>query len=222
MEDQIVIDFTSAIMIPLPRGVTWVEGPNGIDGEPAFQFASNSDVVRPAKSILPLSFPSEFAITVSVRPENNKGGVLFAVTSEDNSKVYLGLEILPVHASSGVDGYTTIRFSYLNPYFESNETASFRVVEFTNRWTKFALSKKGDVISLYFSCGKKVEQKVSQNSWGAFIIPGTSLFYLGRAGNDPKYNVFEVSGLPFLQHWWKDSTCVPGREVVASSFQIFG
>ena len=188
-----MIDFTNAIEIPLPTGVSWVEGPNGLDGLPAYQLKSNSHVVRPAKDILPLSFPSEFAITVNVRPGKPNGGVLFSVTSEDNSKVYLGLELLPVRRTGELDGHMTIRFSYLNPYFESSETVSFQVNEFTNKWTRFALSKKGDIISLYFACGDKVEHKVAQQTWGAFIIPGTSLFYLGRAGNNTKYNVFEVS-----------------------------
>ena len=209
LEDENVIDFTSVIALPLPTGVIWVEGPNGLEGEPAFQFANDSDVVRPAKSILPLSFPSDFAITVTVRPGNDEGGVLFAATSEDNSKVYLGLEILPVRGTTDqFDGYMTIRFMYLNPYFESNETVSFKVNEFTNKWTRFALSKEGDIITLYFACGTKVEQKVAQQTWGAFIIPGTSLFYLGRAGNNDKYNVFEVSilslsCLEILLFWWE-------------------
>ena len=198
MEDENVIDFTSAITLPLPTGVIWVEGPNGLDGEPAFQFSSNSDVVRPAKDSLPLSFPSDFAITVNVRPGNDRGGVLFSVTNEDNSAVYLGLEILPVRRSGEVDGQTTIRFIYLNPYFESNETVSFQVGEFKNKWRKFAVSKKGDIISLYFDCGKKVEHKVAKQTWGAFIIPGTSLFYIGRAGNNAKYNAFEVSMVQFF------------------------
>lgn len=196
-----MIDLTSAITIPLPHGVAWVDGPDGLSGEPAFQFSSDSDVRRPAKAILPLSFPSDFAITVTVRPSNNKGGVLFAVTNEDNSKVFLGLEILPVRGDGQLDSYTTIRFFYLNPYFESNETVSFVVNEFTNQWMRFALSKKGDVISLYHDCGKKVEEKVAQQTWGAFIIPGTSLFYLGRAGNNARHNalVVRIASKPFIQ-----------------------
>lgn len=193
LEDENVIDFTSAIALPLPSGVMWIEGPNGPEGQPAFRFSSNSNVVRPARSILPLSFWSDFAIAVTVRPGNNKGGVLFAATSEDSSKVYLGLEILPVRGFGQMDGYMTIRLIYLNSYFESNETVSFKVNEFTNRWTRFALSKKKDVISLYFACGITVQHKVAQKSWGAFIIPGTSLFHIGRAGNNAKYIVFEVS-----------------------------
>lgn len=188
-----MIDFTSAISIPLPDGVMWVEGPNGLDGEPAFQFASDSGVVRPARSILPLSFPSDFAITVNARPKNDKGGVLFAVTSEDSSKVYLALEILPVRRTGELDDSMIIRFIYLNPYFENRETFSFKVDDFSKTWTRFALSKKGKVITLHFKCGTKVENKVALATGGAFILPGTSLFYLGRAGNDTKYGVFEVS-----------------------------
>ena len=205
LEDENVIDFTSAIDLPLPTGVNWVEGPNGLDGEPAFQFAGDTNVVRPAKSVLPLSFPSDFAITVTVRPGNDRGGVLFSVTSEDNSAVYLGLELLPVRRSGEFDGQATIRFIYLNPYFENNETISFPVNEFTNRWSRFALRKKGNTISLYFACGANVEHKVAQKTWGAFIIPGTSLFYIGRAGKNANYNVFEVSMMCdsiFGLHFW--------------------
>ena len=188
-----MIDFTSAIAIPLPDGVIWVEGPNGLDGEPAFQFASDSGVMRPARSIVPLSFPSDFAITVNVRPKNEKGGVLFAVTSEDSSKVYLALDILPVRGTGEIEDSMIIRFIYLNPYFENRETFNFKVDEFSREWTRFALSKKGRMITLYFDCGSKVQNKVGLATGGAFILPGTSLFYLGRAGNRTKYGVFEVS-----------------------------
>lgn len=193
LEDENVIDFTSAIAIPLPDGVAWVEGPNGLDGVPAFQFASDSAVVRPARSIVPLSFPSDFAITVTVRPENEKGGVIFAVTSEDSSKVYLAVDILPVRSTSEVDGSMIIRFIYLNPYFENRETFSFKVNEFANKWTRFALSKKGKTVTMHFECGDNVYVKVGLGTGGAFILPGTSLFHLGRAGNNTKYGVFEVS-----------------------------
>lgn len=192
MDDEILIDFLSFIAIPLPEGVTWVLGPNGLDSEPALRFLPNSKAFQLTKNVLPLSFPSDFAITATVLSPTN-GGVLFAVTNEDNSKIYLGLEILPVQAA-GPDnnGSMIIRFMFLNPYFGRNETINFPVKEFANKWTKFALSKQDNLITLHFSCGSEVFEKVATQVWGAFIIPDTSLFHLGRVGNNIKYNVFEV------------------------------
>lgn len=195
LEDESVIDLTSAISIPLPTGVQFVSGPEGAGGFPAFQISSNANVQRPAETILPRSFPTDFAITVRVKLNSADGGVLFAITSEDSMKVYLSLEILPVRTSGENVGQSSIRFTYFNPYFPIKETMSFNVEDFTKQWMSFSLGKQGDALTLYYDCPAEKETKVSQKSWGAFFIPGTSLFYIGKAGQNPNHRRFEVSFL---------------------------
>lgn len=76
---QGVLDLTELIGIPLPPFISFVTGSETF---PAYSFGPGAMVGRPAQAHLPSPFYYDFAISVTVKPSTQRGGVLFAVTDK--------------------------------------------------------------------------------------------------------------------------------------------
>lgn len=74
---QGVLDLTELIGIPLPPSVSFV---TGFEGYPAYSFGPDTMVGRPATAHVPNPFYYDFAVSVTVKPTTQRGGVLFAIT----------------------------------------------------------------------------------------------------------------------------------------------
>lgn len=74
---QGVLDLTELIGIPLPPSVSFV---TGYEGYPAYSFGTDNAVGRVATAFVPNPFYYDFAISVTVKPTTQRGGVLFAIT----------------------------------------------------------------------------------------------------------------------------------------------
>lgn len=74
---QGVLDLTELIGIPLPPSVSFV---TGYEGYPAYSFGPDNTVGRLATSHVPNPFYYDFAVSVTIKPTTQRGGVLFAIT----------------------------------------------------------------------------------------------------------------------------------------------
>lgn len=74
---------------------------------------------------------------LQVRPERERGGVLFAITDAPQKVVKLGLALTPVRG-----GLQSILLYYTDAEgaSDSHKAASFSVPDMTNQWTRFTVS----------------------------------------------------------------------------------
>lgn len=74
---------------------------------------------------------------LQVRPETQRGGVLFAITDAPQKVVKLGLALTPVRG-----GLQSILLYYTDAEgaSDSHKAASFSVPDMTDQWTRFTVS----------------------------------------------------------------------------------
>lgn len=149
----------------------------GYGGFPAYSFGPGANVGRPARTLIPSTFFSDFAIGVAVKPNSAQGGVLFAITDAFQKVIYLGLRL------SGVeDGRQRIILYYTEPGSHvSREAAAFSVPVMTNRWNRFAVTVQGEEVALFMDCEEHSQVVFQRSSWPLTFEPSAGIF-VGNAG----------------------------------------
>ena len=197
LEDSHQIDLIGVVGLPLPPGVSFVEGPAGPEGLPAFYLTHGANVGRYARDIMPKQFFTDFTIVVNVRPDDPKGGVIFAIMEPRQTSVILGLQIETLPNSD----QAYIIFMYGIPYYRYEEFLDFPVPNFIGDWQRFTLSVKGQEVTLYFGCDNVITRTL-QRKIGPLFIPENSPIYLGRKGlmrnaDDTSYRVSDTIAVMF-------------------------
>ncbi|XP_072886104.1 collagen alpha-1(XV) chain-like isoform X2 [Hemitrygon akajei] len=168
------IDLTGLIGVPLPPSVAFV---TGYDGFPAYIFGSGANIGRLTKTMIPQNFYRDFAILVTIRPATDDGGVLFAITNSYQNIIYLGVRLTAV-----LDGSQQIVLFYTESGSQtSQEVASFQVSSMTDRWTRFALSIQGDLVTLYLDCDEHEQRRFLRSPQPLYFESSSGIF-IGNAG----------------------------------------
>lgn len=168
------LDLTELIGVPLPPSVYFVTGYGGF---PAYSFGIDANIGRLTSAIIPLSFYRDFAIVVTVKPNSDRGGVLFAITDAFQKTIYLGMRISPVD-----DSTQRIIMYYTEPGSRiSQEAASFKVPVMTNKWNRFTVTVQGNYIALFMDC-EEYQRVPFQRSAEALVFDSDSGIFVGNAG----------------------------------------
>lgn len=168
------LDLTELIGVPLPSSVSFVTGYGGF---PAYSFGPGANVGRPARTLLPPTFFSDFAIGVAVKPNSAQGGVLFAITDAFQKVIYLGLRLSAVE-----DGHQRVILYYTEPGSHvSREAAAFSVPVMTNRWNRFAVIVQGEEVALFMDC-EEHGQVLFQRSSRPLTFESSAGIFVGSAG----------------------------------------
>ncbi|MED6233439.1 hypothetical protein ATANTOWER_011822, partial [Ataeniobius toweri] len=98
-----------------------------------------------------LSLMSSFFPSLQVRPDSQRGGVLFAITDAQQKVVELGLALTTVH-----QGVQSILLYYTDKEkaSHSHKAAAFSVPDMTDQWTRFTLEVEHNEVRLYMDCGQ--------------------------------------------------------------------
>lgn len=168
------LDLTELIGVPLPPSVYFVTGYGGF---PAYSFGPDANIGRLTSAVIPLPFYRDFAIVVTVKPNSDRGGVLFAITDAFQKTIYLGMRL-----SSVDDGTQRIIMYYTEPGSHiSREAASFKVPVMTNRWNRFTVTVQGNDIALFMDC-EEYQRIQFQRSARALVFESGSGIFVGNAG----------------------------------------
>lgn len=136
---------TELVGVPLPPSVSFI---TGYEGFPAYNFGPNANVGRLTQYFVPEPFFMDFAIIVTVKPSNSRGGVLFAITDPSQRIVHLGLALTPVE-----DKTQRIVLYYSEPGLaDTMEVASFKVPDMAQQWNRFTLTVEHEEVRLYMDC----------------------------------------------------------------------
>lgn len=168
------LDLTELIGVPLPSSVSFVTGYGGF---PAYSFGPGANVGRPARTLIPPTFFRDFAISVTVKPSSDRGGVLFAITDAFQKVIYLGLRL------SGVeDGHQRVILYYTEPGSHvSHEAAAFLVPVMTHRWNRFSVIIQGEEVTLLVDCEEHSHVPFQRSSRALAFEPSAGIF-VGNAG----------------------------------------
>lgn len=168
------LDLTELIGVPLPSSVSFVTGYGGF---PAYSFGPGANVGRPARTLIPPTFFRDFAISVTVKPNSARGGVLFAITDAFQKVIYLGLRL-----SGAEDGHQRVILYYTEPGSQvSHEAAAFLVPVMTHRWNRFAVIVRGEEVSLLVDCEEHSPVPFQRSSQPLAFEPSAGIF-VGNAG----------------------------------------
>ncbi|XP_007499081.2 collagen alpha-1(XV) chain [Monodelphis domestica] len=168
------LDLTELIGVPLPSSVSFITGYGGF---PAYSFAPGANIGRPTRTLIPETFYTDFAISVTVKPDSNHGGVLFAITDAFQKIIYLGLRLSQVQ-----DGTQKIILYYTEPGSHvSQEAASFKVPVMTNKWNRFTVVIEGSDVILLVDCEEHNRIQFLRSSQ-ALRFESSSGIFVGNAG----------------------------------------
>lgn len=168
------LDLTELIGVPLPPSVYFITGYGGF---PAYSFGPDANIGRLTRALIPQPFYRDFAVVVTVKPNSNHGGVLFAITDAFQKTIYLGMRLSPVD-----DGTQRIIMYYTEPGSHiSREAASFKVPVMTNKWNRFTVTVQGNNMALFMDC-EEYQRVQFQRSAQALEFDPSSGIFVGNAG----------------------------------------
>lgn len=168
------LDLMELIGVPLPPSVYFVTGYGGF---PAYSFGPDANIGRLTRALIPSPFYRDFTIVVTMKPNSDHGGVLFAITDALQKTIYLGMRLSPVD-----DSTQRIIMYYTEPSSQiSREAASFKVPVMTNRWNKFTVTVQGNDVALFMDC-EEYQRVQFQRSGQALVFESGSGIFVGNAG----------------------------------------
>lgn len=168
------LDLTELIGVPLPPSVSFITGYGGF---PAYSFGPEANIGRLTRTLIPQPFYRDFAVTVTVKPNSDHGGVLFAVTDAFQKTIYLGIRLSPVD-----DNTQRIIMYYTEPGSHiSREAASFKVPVMTNKWNRFTITVQENDIVLFMDCEEYQRVQFQRSAQALFFEPSSGIF-VGNAG----------------------------------------
>lgn len=172
----------------MPRdGVEFVEGS---DGFLAYLVKSDADIKSPHRMYLPEKL-EEFAIMLTIRPENTKGGYIFTVVNPLDTIVQLGLHLSPV-----IRDKCNLTLYYTDPgQAASQKLVSFEL-PFAKKFIRMGLMVLKDKVIYFHNCIESSTKSVVREP-EVLYFDSASTLYLAQAGPILKGNL-EVSGLFFF------------------------
>uniref|UniRef100_A0A672SUR2 Collagen alpha-1(XVIII) chain-like n=1 Tax=Sinocyclocheilus grahami TaxID=75366 RepID=A0A672SUR2_SINGR len=166
---------TELVGVPLPPSVSFI---TGYEGFPAYNFGPNANVGRLTQSFVPEPFFMDFAIIVTIKPSNSRGGVLFAITDPSQMIVHLGLALTPVE-----DKTQRIVLYYSEPGLaDTMEVASFKVPDMTQQWYRFTLTVENEEVRLYMDCEEYHSAPLKRSQQPLSFKQGSGIF-VANAGS---------------------------------------
>lgn len=160
----------------------------GSDGFLALTFGPDADVKRPYREILRRHL-YEFAIMITFRPENSRGGYLFSVVNPYDTVVQLGVELSPVVKDRW---NVTLLYTDSGLWQESKRLASFEM-DYSKDWTQISLEVYSESVGFYLNC-ERVETQTVKRVPLEFHFDSASTVYVAQAG-------------PILKGKFQVSTC---------------
>ncbi|CDW55044.1 hypothetical protein TTRE_0000331501 [Trichuris trichiura] len=173
--DEVEIDLLKAVKAPLDPNIYQAKGMQGL---PSFGFQPGANVVVPYRFHMPRRFFRDFAILITVREDDEKGGYLFAVVNPFDTIVELGVLLEP----SG-DRKTNVSLVYSDHKrdAESRTIASFNLPTITNKWTQLALKVEGAEVTMYMNC-QRFEMLTVHRRPKQLNFDEASKLYIAQAG----------------------------------------
>ncbi|EFX83190.1 hypothetical protein DAPPUDRAFT_315968 [Daphnia pulex] len=178
-------DLLKAIEVPL-RDEEHITFGTGVDGFPAFVLFRGHDIKIPYKVLLPDKLYSDFSILVTIKPDNNEGGYLFAVVDPLETLVQFGLRIGP--AAGPGQSELSLYHTHPEDRFVSKVLAKFLVPNFAKKWTRFAFRVLDSGlgvpnVTLFFNCIEYGSLLITSVAWKEQLTFDTaSTLYIGQAG----------------------------------------
>uniref|UniRef100_A0A8C4X555 Thrombospondin-like N-terminal domain-containing protein n=1 Tax=Erpetoichthys calabaricus TaxID=27687 RepID=A0A8C4X555_ERPCA len=175
------LDLTELIGVPLPPSVSFI---TGYEGFPAYSFGQDANIGRLTKTFIPQPFYRDFAVIVTIKPTTNRGGVLFAITDAFQKIIYLGIELTPVED----DTQRIIMYYTESSTSKSQQVASFKVQEMTNKWNRFTLAVQDNKITLFMDC-EEYHRILFERTSQQLQFESSSGIFVGNAGGTgrPKF-----------------------------------
>ncbi|XP_035662015.1 collagen alpha-1(I) chain-like isoform X1 [Branchiostoma floridae] len=174
------IDLLQMIGVPLPTPIRFV---SGYDGFPAFEFGSEANIGRLARTFFPNMFYKDFSILVTTRPNFQEGGILFAVTNSFQTVIQLGLKIADAGKGRSGEALQNITFIYTDTRNSevTQEVARFTIPTTAGEWLRFSLSVRGNAVTLYYDCEERETQFFDRTVSQLEFAPAAAVF-VGQAG----------------------------------------
>ncbi|CAH1249517.1 COL15A1 [Branchiostoma lanceolatum] len=174
------IDLLQMIGVPLPTPIRFV---SGYDGFPAFEFGSEANIGRLARTFFPNMFYKDFSILVTTRPNFQEGGILFAVTNSFQTVIQLGLKIADAGKGRSGEELQNITFIYTDTRNSevTQEVAKFTIPTTAGEWLRFSLSVRGNAVTLYYDCEERETQFFDRTVSQLEFAPAAAVF-VGQAG----------------------------------------
>ncbi|XP_048470645.1 collagen alpha-1(XVIII) chain-like [Rhincodon typus] len=145
----------------VPEDSPGVSKTEGLGGRTGLNFHKDfTPTPRLIQTVFPEPFYKDFAILVTLKQTNLKGGVIFAVVDSSGKVISLGVKLSPVE-----DGMQHIELYYTPPYSDASRKAtSFKVPARIKRWTHFGLRVEGNSVTLNQQCQRPQRLKFKR-SW---------------------------------------------------------
>ncbi|XP_051894342.1 collagen alpha-1(XVIII) chain-like [Pristis pectinata] len=147
-----------------------VEGLNGGTGI-AFDSAFTSTPV-PVQTFFPEQFYQDFSILATLKQNDERGGVIFAVVDPTEKVICLGVKLSPMK-----DGIQIIELYYTPPHFKVSKQAAFFVVSARmKRWTRLGISVEGNMVTLHQKCQRPQKFKFKRSPEPLEFDPDSKIF----------------------------------------------
>ncbi|XP_069762922.1 collagen alpha-1(XVIII) chain-like isoform X2 [Narcine bancroftii] len=138
----------------------YVSKVQGLDGGTGFVFDSGfTSAPIPAGTLFPEQFYQDFSILATLKQNNERGGVIFAVVDPAENIMCLGVKLLPMrNRTQIVEFYYTPLDSKV-----SKNMASFVVSARSKRWTRLGISVEGNMVTLHQQCRRSQHLKFKRS-----------------------------------------------------------
>ncbi len=175
-DEEIEIDLLRAVKHPVQDPL--IKHVPALDGLRAIHFSRGSTVVTPYRMFMPKRFFRDFAITATVRPDDDVGGYLFALVNPFDTVVDLGVLLEPAGPRQ-----TNVSLVYTDSRKEttSKALATFLLPRFTGQYTEIAIKAKGNEVILFLRCEKFAQQEVRRKPRQLQFDEANKL-YIAQAG----------------------------------------
>ncbi|VDO93943.1 unnamed protein product [Soboliphyme baturini] len=174
-DDEDELDLLKAVKANLDPNVYQAKGTENM---PAFGFRPGAQVVAPYRFHIPKKMFRDFAILMTIKPEEDTDGYLFAVVNSFDTVVELGVLLEGVN-----DRKVNISLVYSDHKKdkESRAVASFLIPRVTGKWSQLAFRVEGNEVTLFLNCQKFGTQSV-QRKPKQLHFDDASKLYIAQAG----------------------------------------
>ncbi|OUC40357.1 hypothetical protein D917_04147, partial [Trichinella nativa] len=176
VDDEVEIDLLKAVKAPLDPNIYHAKGKQGL---PGFGFHQGANVVAPYRFYMPRRFFRDFAILITVRPDDDRGGYLFAVVNPFDTVVELGVLLEPLN-----DRNANLSLVYSDSRRDADPgraIASFQIPPINGKWTELAFKIEGNEVTLYYNC-QRYETQTLQRRQKQLNFDDASKLYIAQAG----------------------------------------
>jgi hypothetical protein len=174
----------------------------GIDGLPTFRLTERAKIMGDVSIISPdyMLFP-DFSILVTVKPAEQRGGYLFSVVDPFEIVMQLGLSI--TDSESGLQNIY-LHYSDYRTRTTAKPIVKFTVPNMVDKWTRFALSVRGNTTDLYFNC-VEYDSVTTVRTPVPLPLDAGSTLYIGQGGGEfnGKYLVSRIENWNVIRNVYR-------------------